>query len=92
MTIYVQLSYVYLGYVIELPDNHTMDIGFFGPYVWISDELLGYLSEVPDNHTLYIRVFGNAQTLSWTSGEAICAVYMYEKDNYQKTRGQNSKF
>jgi hypothetical protein len=39
-----------------------------------------------------IRVFGNEQTLSWTSGEAICAVYIYEKENYQKTRGQNSKF
>ena len=41
---------------------------------------------------VHIRVFGNEQTLSWTSGEAICAVYIYEKDNYQKTRGQNSKF
>ena len=42
--------------------------------------------------TIHTRVFGNAQTLSWTSGEAICAVYIYEKENYQKTRGQNSKF
>ena len=44
------------------------------------------------NEWMFTRVFGNAQTLSWTSGEAICAVYIYEKENYQKTRGQNSKF
>ena len=38
MTIYVQLSYVQLGELSVLPDDHTQDIGIFGPYVQIYDE------------------------------------------------------
>ena len=50
--------YVYQGYISELPDIHSPDIGIFGPYAQISDEELGYLSELLDIHSLNIGTFG----------------------------------
>ena len=56
--IYVQLYYVLLGYLYELPDNHILNIEIFGPCEQIYDEFLSYLSEVPDIHTQDIGTFG----------------------------------